>query len=213
MGNYQMRPKFYLASHKAQYLDLVFSFFYINDIASTLNSTVRLFADDTIAYLTINSENDCKILQNDIDKLALWEQNWKMEFHPDKCTVLTISKKKQPTSYKYRLHNHVLAHETSTKYLGCTLTADLNWGTHINNICNKAYRTLGFLRRNIHISSRSIKEKAYKSLVRPQLEYSATVWDPYQHGHIDQLEKVQRRAARYVTGRHRNRSSVGHMIE
>jgi hypothetical protein len=34
--------------------------FYINDIASSLNSTKRLFADDTIAYLTINSEIDCK---------------------------------------------------------------------------------------------------------------------------------------------------------
>jgi hypothetical protein len=44
--------------------------FYINDIASSFNSTVRLFADDTIAYLTINSKNDCKILQNNIDKLA-----------------------------------------------------------------------------------------------------------------------------------------------
>ena len=67
--------------------------------------------------------------------------------------------------------------------------------------------------RNINISSRNIKEKAYKSLVRPQLEYSATVWDPFQQGHIDQIEKVQRRAARYVTGRHRNRSSVGQMID
>ena len=51
------------------------------------------------------------------------------------------------------------------------------------------------------------------SLVRPQLEYSSTLWDPYQQGHIDMLEKVQRRAARYVMGKYRNRSSVGEMIQ
>ncbi|KAK3094409.1 hypothetical protein FSP39_001345 [Pinctada imbricata] len=51
------------------------------------------------------------------------------------------------------------------------------------------------------------------SLVRPQLEYSSTVWDPYQQGHIDMLEKVQRRVARYVMGKYRNRSSVGEMIQ
>jgi hypothetical protein len=39
--------------------------------------------------------------------------------------------------------------------------------------------SLGFLHRNLHIKSRKIKEQAYKSLVRPQLEYATTVWDPY----------------------------------
>ena len=35
----------------------------------------------------------------------------------------------------------------------------------------------------------------------------------HQQGHIDTLEKVQRRAARYVMGRYRYRSSVGEMIK
>ena len=136
-----------------------------------------------------------------------------MEFHPDKCTVLTVAKKKTPIIFNYQLHGHTLEHETAKKYLGCTITNDLNWGSHITNICNKANRTLGFLRRNLHISSKEIKERAYKTLVRPQLEYASTMWDPYQQGHIDQIEKVQRRSARYVTGRYRNTSSVGGMID
>ena len=67
-----------------------------------------------------------------LDKLATWEHLWEMKFHPDKCTVLTVSKKKNPIIFD--LHNHTLAHEESTKYLGCTITSDLNWGTHISNI-------------------------------------------------------------------------------
>ena len=54
--------------------------------------------------------------------------------------------------------------------------------------------------------------KAYFSLVRPLTEYASTVWDPYTSGNIDKLEMVQRRAARYVTGRHHNTSSVSDML-
>jgi hypothetical protein len=38
-----------------------------------ITSKVRLFADDTIAYLTISSDQDARMLQSDLDKLAKWE--------------------------------------------------------------------------------------------------------------------------------------------
>ena len=76
----------------------------------------------------------------------------------------------------------------------------------------KANKTFGFLRRNINISSTKVKEQAYKSLVRPSLEYTCSVWDPYSKEHKTQLEQVQRRAARYVTNRCHNTSSVSNMI-
>ncbi|CAC5409269.1 unnamed protein product [Mytilus coruscus] len=36
-----------------------------------------------------------------LDKLALWEEKWKMEFHPEKCSVLTVSRKKKPIKWDY----------------------------------------------------------------------------------------------------------------
>ena len=42
----------------------------------------------------------------------------------------------------------MLADVEKIKYLGVTITNDLN-GTHVSNICTKANRTLGFLRRNL----------------------------------------------------------------
>jgi hypothetical protein len=46
-----------------------------------IQSTVRLFADDTIAYVTISSDADAANLQQDLDKLAEWELKRLMKFH------------------------------------------------------------------------------------------------------------------------------------
>ena len=63
-----------------------------------------------------------------------------------------------------------------------------------------ANRILDFLRRNLYVCPHEVKEAAYKGLVRPVLEYSGSVWDPSGIGLQNELEKVQNRAARFVTG-------------
>jgi len=135
-----------------------------------------------------------------------------MEFHPDKCQIIPITHNKKPVHNKYTLNGHVLQTTQNAKYLGLTVTSNLSWNTHIDNITCKANKTLGFVRRNIKVSSPKIKSLAYFSLVRPILEYSSSVWDPYTQVKIDQIEMVQRRAARYVTNRHHNTSSVTDML-
>ena len=44
-----------------------------------------------------------------------------------------------------------------------------------------------------------MKEAAYKGIVRPVLGYGSSVWDPHYDGLNEELEKVQKRAARFVT--------------
>ena len=70
-----------------------------------------------------------------------------------------------------------------------------------------------FIKRNLKVSSKSVKEKTYKSLIRPKLEYSSCVWDPHTKSNISKLEMVQRRAAaRYTCNRFHNTSSVTNML-
>ncbi len=187
--------------------------FYINDLPDSLKSHVRLFADDTVVYLTISHQQDTAILQQDLLKLEAWEKAWDMEFHPGKCQVITFTRKREPVVATYYLHGHVLENVKEAKYLGLTLQHDMRYNIHLDNITNKASRTLGFLRRNLQINSPKLKTTAYKALVRPMVEYAPTVWDPYTQKGVKQVEKVQRRAARYVLNRHRNQSSPTEMLE
>lgn len=163
---------------------------YINDLHEYMkHSTLRLFADDSIIYKTIHKQEDTQKLQHDLDNAGQWEHDWLMQFHPDKCNVISTTTKRNKIHHNYTLHNHSLEHVKHSKYLGLTLQNNLQWDKHINNITANANRTLGFLKRNLTINSPHIKEHAYKALVRPKLEYCSSIWDPHNTGQIQQIEK------------------------
>jgi len=61
-------------------------------------ANVRLFADDSIIYRDIKTQDDCLKLQQDLDSAARWEADWLMAFHPNKCTKLTVSPPKNNQS-------------------------------------------------------------------------------------------------------------------
>ena len=79
--------------------------------------------------------------------------------------------------FDYSLHNQTLENVQLAKYLGITITD--NWDQHVSEISSKAIKTLGFLRRNLAFAPKSTKEVAYKTLVRPKLEYASPIWSPH----------------------------------
>ena len=186
---------------------------FINDLPDCVQSSTCLFADDCILYRRIGSQQDSAILQDDLNKLAAWEKKWGMAFHPDKCSAMGISRARKTCATNYSLKGHVLQNDDSTKYLGVELQTSLSWNRHIDQTVKKANSMLGFLRRNLRISNEDTKTSAYRSMVRPLLEYCSTVWSPYTQEDIKKIEMVQRRAARYVTNRYHNTSSVTSMLE
>ena len=179
---------------------LLFSL-YINDISSDIESEIRLFADDCVCYREIKDEEDTMKLQRDIDRLGSWARKWGMRFQPVKCNMMQLTRKRiKKIHASYTLEGTNLENVESIKYLGVTITSDLRWNTHVSNVCTKANRTLGFLRRNLYSCPQEVKEAAYKGLVRPVLDYGSSVWDPPGVVLQEELESVQKRAARFVTG-------------
>ena len=109
---------------------------------------------------------------------------WDMQFHPAKCLVMNISKKRHPSKFTYSLHSTDLKTTDTAKYLGITISQDMKWTKHITQTCSRANRALGFIKRNVKVRSPRIKEKLYNS-----------------------------RAARWTLNRHHNTSSVKGMLE
>ena len=122
-----------------------------------------------------------------------------MKFHPSKCYTISIGTKKNTIHYDYSMLNEPLEHIENVPYLGVHINHKLDWGGHINRTVAKANRSLGYITRNLQTCPQNIKAQAYMTLVRPILEYAGTAWDPHHQKHIDKLEQVQRKAARFVT--------------
>ena len=143
---------------------------YINDIGNNISSNLKLFADDTLLYGLIHNANDALHLQRDLDSLVTWAQEWQMNFNPSKCYVLRIYRIENPIIHQYTMLGQTLRAVDHQPYLGITISETLNWKTHALEVKNKANKTLGCIKRNLHSCPERFKAQAYTSLVRPILE-------------------------------------------
>ena len=136
-----------------------------------------------------------------------------MGCNADKCNIMQVSRTRDPKLFNYSLTGQVLEEVMDAKYLGVTLSNDLEWSKHIAIMTNKANSKVSFLWRNLKGCPERLKQTAYFSLVRSFMEYGATVLDPYQKYNSDKIERVQRRAARFVKSRYSRYSSVSDMLD
>ena len=112
---------------------------------------------------------------------------------------MTISRRRRPFIANYHLGSADLKRVDSELDLGVTLTSNLSWNTHISQVVNKANKMLGLLRRTCPLlNAPDLRRTLYLSLVKSQLCFATEVWSPSQFNNKIQLERVQRRATRWI---------------
>ena len=176
---------------------------FINDMPCAVSqcSILALFADDAKCFRTIRSASDCVLFQGDIDNLVEWSDVWKMAFNMDKCSLCTITRKRNPIIYDYNMRGKALKRVEAQRDIGVLITCDARFNEHTYAQVNKANTILGFNRRTL--SSRSFQflptfRSLYVALVRSHLEYASEIWSPKSVSLIKLIEGVQRRATRLL---------------
>ena len=114
-------------------LGLILLLVFINDLRDHIRFSVRLFAEDFVLYRNIHSLQDCLILQEDLTSLEQWEANKQMKFNVAKCHSMRVTHHQHHKHilFNYSLHNQTLENTQSAKYLGITITDNMDWGQHI----------------------------------------------------------------------------------
>lgn len=74
-------------------------------------------------------------------------------------------------------------------------------------------KKLGYLKRTFGKSTREIKLLAYKTYIRPVLEYAAAIWDPCTQSNIDKTENVQRKTVRFIFNSYNWRTSPSSLLQ
>ena len=56
-----------------------------------LQSNINLFADDCALYRHIESEEDSRLLQDNLNSLRNWDILWNMDFNISNCFSMTVT--------------------------------------------------------------------------------------------------------------------------
>ena len=97
------------------------------------------------------------------------------------------------------IDGHPLRNLTQHKDLGINFSANLTWRFHLESICATAYKQLGLIRRSFSpFNSPFTKLQLYLTLVRSHLTYCSSIWHPYLIKDIILLERIQRRATKFI---------------
>jgi hypothetical protein len=177
---------------------------FINDLPDAIPqaTSTGLYADDAKLYKAITSNEDSACLQTALSCAGVWSVDSNITFNTFKCKIMTISRRRRPLCpliANYHLGSADLKRVDNEVDLGITLTSNHCWNTHILQIVSKANIMLGLLRRTYPLLTVcNIRRILYLSLVKSQLCYAAEVWSPSQYNNKTLLERVQRRATRWI---------------
>ena len=182
---------------------------FINDLPEGLNdgTYLALYADDTKLWRSIKNESDIAQLQKDIDLLHTWSLNNKMNFHPQKCKVLSIKHRPSPlamlpfVAYHYNLAENILEYADSEKDLGVHINKNFNFNEHQEKLLTKASQQLGILKRTCYfINDIKRRRVLYLSLVRSQFEHCSQVWRPNCPTSMNKFENFQKKCIKWILG-------------
>ena len=152
---------------------------YINDIVESINSSIRLFADDTSLYIIVDSPIEAaNKLNSDLQKVHDWATQWLVTFNPLKSEAIIFSRKRaKPYHPPVLMENQPIIEVSSHKHLGIIFSNDCTWHEHLENVKAKAWKRINIMRKLKFKLDRKSLQTIYFSFIRPLLEYANVVWD------------------------------------
>ena len=153
---------------------------YINDLPRAVSSNAKMFTDDTRLFARSDNEDVATAIQEDLDSVFDWSENWQLSFYPQKCKVLGQTKlEAQYTMKASDGCGQQVTDSAAEKDLGVLVDNQLFFKDHVASITSKANRMLGIIRRKFDYLEEGTLITLYKNLqelvrpifrVRPLLE-------------------------------------------
>ena len=176
---------------------------YMNDVYTSLKyCKYKLYADDTVIYISGNSELDTPKLCADLSMFKKWCDQNKLTLNIKKTKYVTFGLKSQTR----KIVNHTVSigdiridRVHSYKYLGITLDTNMNFKKHVENCIKSAsYKTflLSKVRKYIAFDA---AVRIYKTMILPLIDYGDVLYHETNSILLHKLQTLQNRCLRTCT--------------
>ena len=178
---------------------------HLMDISSSLSAgtTATSFADDTRLQRGILTEQDCEVLQQDLDKVYTWAEDVGMVFNAGKFELLRfwVDQDKAPDILYMAPDGGPIEEKDCLRDLGVHVSTDLTFASQIDITVESGSRMAGWALRTFRRRGRQLMLTLLRSLIQPRLDYCSQLWSPSRDQHsINRLEAVQRNFLSQIRG-------------
>lgn len=175
---------------------------YTADLPLNDHTTIATYADDTAILSSHENEQIAsRYLQNHINEVESWLQNWKIKVNESKSVHVTFTLRRQICP-PVTINNKTIPQADDVKYLGIYLDRRLTWQKHIFT----KRKQLGLKLRNMywligHKSQLNLNNKLliYKAILKPIWSYGIQLWGSASKSNIEIIQRFQNKILRIVT--------------
>ena len=181
----------------------------INDLPNATEFFTILFADDTTLQIKSNSLNSLFHNANsELVKLADWFRSNKLTLNTSKTKYLLFRNKNISIDFsqlQLKIDDEIIerigkgCRDESFKFVGLNIDEYLTWEHHIKIVINKANSATFALSKLKNFIPDYTKCTIYNSLFKSHIEYGSIVWGNTSCSELLRLQKIQKRAVRYIS--------------
>ena len=176
---------------------------FINDLSSLFTKcSFHLYADDTVLYYSHENPQVVEsVLNDELKNVINWMNLNKLKLNCTKTVGMLLGTRHMLTkknTLSLKINNTILESVHNVKYLGCFIDQELKWNIHIENMCSKIGKMIGYLRRIKYFVNESILKMIYTSIILPHFDYADVVWQSASKKYLESLQKLQNRAGRVI---------------
>ena len=183
-------------------LGLLLFLIYINDLPNAINSTPRLFADNTCLILRQSSLSALeKACSDELIQLKNWCNANKIQINPNKSCILHLPPKQNipPLTFQIPYDNSFIVDSICCKYIGILIDNKLNFKQHIQLVESKIAKSVGIINKLRHIFPSSALLLIYFALVHPHLLHGLPIWGSSFPTYLQKLQHLQNKALRIIS--------------
>ena len=174
---------------------------YINDMPQTFkNMYPIIYADDTtLSCHGTSMQTIARDCNEDLNSFYEWTKANRLSINTQKTHTFILSNRPydQPQIY---INNSPITSSTSAKFLGVTLDSNMKFNLHTKEIATKIASSAGVLYNLQNYLPTETLTTLYYTLVYPYINYCIMIWGGTCTSHIKQLETLQKRCIRTITG-------------